>query len=288
MEKDMKEMTVPTRPALRYYGGKWKIADWIISFFPDHRCYVEPFGGAASVLLRKKPSRIEVYNDASDEIVNLFRVLRDNDQAAELRRLLDLTPWSRSEWLACYELSSDPVEQARRTVVLASMSHNPSKALTRKSNGWRSSSSGYHRLPIDFQNYTACLHELTARLKNVMIEHRDAVAVLSQHDSSATLHYVDPPYIGNLRADTRNVYQHELWSIDDHRSLAEFLHTLKGYVILSGYESPEYSDWYEDRGWKTFSTMATTGASMPGKSSRMEIVWLNPRAAAAQKQTKLF
>ena len=281
-------MTVPTRPALRYYGGKWKIADWIISFFPDHRCYVEPFGGAASVLLRKKPSRIEVYNDASDEIVNLFRVLRDHDQAAELRRLLDLTPWSRSEWLASYELSPDPIEQARRTVVLASMSHNPSKALTRKSNGWRSASSGYHRLPADFQNYTACLHELTARLKTVMIEHRDAVAELSQHDSSATLHYVDPPYIGNLRADTRNTYQHELWSIDEHRALAEFLHTLKGYVILSGYESPEYSDWYEGRGWKTFSTMATTGAAMRGKSSRMEIVWLNPRAAAAQKQTKLF
>lgn len=281
-------MKIPTRPAIRYYGGKWKIADWIISYFPKHRCYVEPFGGAASVLLRKEPSRIEVYNDASDEIVNLFRVLRDPLQAAELQRLLDLTPWSRSEWLASYELSSDPVEQARRTVVLASMSHNPSKALTRKSNGWRSASSGYHRLPQDFITYTECLPEITSRLKNVMIEHRDAVAVLSQHDSSATLHYVDPPYIGALRSDSRNVYQHELWSVDDHHALAEFLHTLKGAVILSGYESPYYTEWYERRGWRTFSMKATTGAAMPGKSSRTEVIWLNERAAAAQKQYSLF
>ena len=90
----------PTRPIIRYYGGKWKIADWVISFFPEHRCYVEAFGGAGSVLMKKKPARVEVYNDLSNEMVNLFRVLRDRDQAAELKRLLDLTPYSRAEWLS--------------------------------------------------------------------------------------------------------------------------------------------------------------------------------------------
>lgn len=278
----------PTRPALRYYGGKWKIADWIISHFPRHRCYTEGFGGAASVLLRKPPSRVEVYNDMSDEIVNLFRVLRNTEQAAELRRLLDLTPWSRSEWLASYELCPDPVEQARRTIVLSYMSYKSSKALTRKTNGWRSISSGHHRLPHEFQAYTQCLAEITARLKDVMIEHRDYASVLSQHDSSETLHYVDPPYLGELRADRRNTYQHELWSIEDHQKLAEFLHTLEGYVIISGYPSQEYEAWYEARGWSTSSCMATTSAAVTGKSSRIEMIWLNPRAAAAQKQFSLF
>ncbi len=79
---------IPTRPVIRYYGGKWRLAEWVIGHFPKHRCYVEAFGGAASVLMKKKPARAEVYNDMNGEVVNLFRVLRDVDQSEELRRLL--------------------------------------------------------------------------------------------------------------------------------------------------------------------------------------------------------
>jgi len=59
-------VTLPTRALLRYFGGKWAIAPWVLAHLPAHRIYVEPFGGAASILLRKPRSRIEVYNDLDE------------------------------------------------------------------------------------------------------------------------------------------------------------------------------------------------------------------------------
>ena len=106
-----------TRPAMRYYGGKWLLAPWIIGHFPAHRTYVEPFGGAASVLLRKPRSAAEVYNDLDGEIVNMFRVLRSPAQARELIRLVRLTPFARTEYEDAYLSDGDPIEQARRTLL---------------------------------------------------------------------------------------------------------------------------------------------------------------------------
>lgn len=110
-----------TRPVVRWFGGKWKLAPWIISHFPPHRIYVEPFGGGASVLLRKPRYYSEVYNDLDGEIVNLFRVLRDRRQATRLIELLHLTPFARQEWRDAYEISDDPVEKARQLLVRSFM-----------------------------------------------------------------------------------------------------------------------------------------------------------------------
>src|SRR5579863_6792854 len=92
------------RPVLRYHGGKWKLAPWIIEHLPEHRVYVEPFGGGASVLMRKARSYAEVYNDKWDVVVNVFRVLRDAEKAIELKRLLELTPFSRTDFKAASQM----------------------------------------------------------------------------------------------------------------------------------------------------------------------------------------
>lgn len=81
------------RPLLRYHGGKWKLAPWILRHLPPHRVYVEPFGGGGSVLLQKPRSYAEVYNDLDGEIVNLFRVARERGE--ELAQAVELTPFAR-------------------------------------------------------------------------------------------------------------------------------------------------------------------------------------------------
>jgi DNA adenine methylase len=115
-------VSAPTRPVLRYHGGKWRLAPWIISHFPPHRIYTEAFGGAGSVLLRKpRAPFVEVLNDLDGEVVNLFRVLRDEQQSAQLCALLWRTPYARAEFVDSYEVIAAPVEQARRTVVRSFM-----------------------------------------------------------------------------------------------------------------------------------------------------------------------
>ncbi|WP_051416352.1 DNA adenine methylase [Paracoccus sp. J55] len=81
------------RPVLRWHGGKWRLAPWVIEQMPPHEAYVEPFGGGASVLLRKPRARLKVYNDLDGEVVNLFAVLRSG--SAELAEAVALTPFGR-------------------------------------------------------------------------------------------------------------------------------------------------------------------------------------------------
>ena len=103
------------RPLINYFGGKWRLAPWIIENLPAHKIYIEPFGGSLSVLLRKERSKREIINDVDGELVNLYRVARD--QGKELQEKLRLTAHSRSEYRLSMEPADDPIEQARRTVV---------------------------------------------------------------------------------------------------------------------------------------------------------------------------
>lgn len=104
-------------PLLRYHGGKYRLSSWLYGFFPEHRVYVEPFGGAASVLLRKQRSHGEVYNDLDQDIFNLFQVLREHDKATRLIEMCQLTPYS-SNWRMSFVRSRLNVRAARLCAVL--------------------------------------------------------------------------------------------------------------------------------------------------------------------------
>lgn len=167
------------RPALRYHGGKWKLAPWIVSHFPPHTTYVEPFGGGASVLLRKQPSFIEVYNDISGLVVNFFRVLRD--QPDELMRLIELTPYSRQEFLESQKACVDSLELARRFFVWSWQGRG--RAGVQEPGGWRFMSRATRgKTPVDDWTNNQHLWQIVQRLKAVHIESDDAAKVIGRFD----------------------------------------------------------------------------------------------------------
>lgn len=274
-------MTTPIRPVLRWHGGKWKLAPWIISHFPPHRVYVEPFGGAASVLLRKERSYYECYNDLDDEVVNLFRVLRSG-RTGDLIEAIRLTPFSRVEFLGSYAMSDDPVERARMLIVRSFMGHG-SGGPFRRPTGFRANAnaSGEHNTAAEWAGYPDCLKLIIERFTGVVIEQREASKLMLASDRSDTLHYVDPPYLPATRSPRArrggamyHAYAHEL-SEADHAALLVTLRNLSGMVVLSGYPDPVYDSALED--WRRVETKTLADGARP----RTEVLWLNPACADA-------
>lgn len=77
------------KAVLKYPGGKWRIAEWVIAHFPAHSVYLEPYFGSGAIFFTKAPAGIETVNDLDGDIVNLFRVCRERGE--ELARLIELT-----------------------------------------------------------------------------------------------------------------------------------------------------------------------------------------------------
>lgn len=268
-----------TRPALRYHGAKFRLAGWIMQFFPEHRCYVEAFGGAAGVLLQKPRSYAEVYNDLDGEVVNFFRVLRDPTLRAELVKACTLTPYAREEFRLAWEPSDDALEQARRLVVRAQMGFGSAGA-TKGNTGFRIDTKRPHgTAQHEWMEYPANLARVGERIAGVLIENRDAVEVMRAHDAPDTLHFVDPPYMPETRvldAGRGGYYRHEM-TAEQHAELLDALEQLDGMVVLCGYENDLYRERLRD--WDQRSRLVAVSARR-GSGQRVENVWLNPRAQA--------
>lgn len=281
-------MNAPPRPILRWHGGKWLLAPWIISHFGLHRVYVEPFGGAWSVGFQKPRAKAEIWNDLDGELVNLFLVLRDPRMAEQLTAGLRLTPFARDEFFAAYRPTRNRVERARRLIVRSFMGHGSDGASGQYRTGFRANSNRSGSTPaVDWINLPDSIDMAVTRIKGVVIESRPAIDVMRSHDGQETLHYVDPPYLhetrsrANRRTDNGGVYRHELTS-PQHLELLAFLRTLRGMVVLSGYPSEVYDQTLP--GWLRVERPALAAGAL----ARTEVLWLNAAAAAAMPQPDML
>jgi DNA adenine methylase len=194
-----------------------------------------------------------------------------------LRIKLRLTPYAREEFELGYLECDDPIERARRLVILCFMGfgsngHNRSIRTGFRANSNRSGTTPAH----DWANYPDCLPAIIERLRGIVIDNRDALEVMAQHDGPDTLHYVDPPYVWETRSSAmhRNrCYTHEM-DTTGHERLLAFLVGLSGMAVLSGYPHASYEAALG--GWRRIEI----DSHADGARDRVEVLWLNPRASA--------
>jgi DNA adenine methylase len=259
--------------AFGWYGGKFNHLDWLLPLLPESKHYCEPFCGSAAVLINRVPSPVETYNDIDGEVVNFFRVLREQKDA--LIEAIGLTPFSRAE----FELAITPptpeisdLERARRFFVRArqvrtGLAQTASKG--RWANCLLTSRAGMAGAVSRWLGSVEGLAEIAQRLLRVQIENAPAIEVIKRYDSAETLFYLDPPYPHDSRGD-KNAYLYEMTD-GEHRELAEVVRGVKGKVAVSGYHGKLMEELYKD--WRCWEAPVKNCHSV--KKPRQEVLWTN-------------
>ncbi|HEX9655181.1 MAG TPA: DNA adenine methylase [bacterium] len=261
--------------AFGWYGGKYSHLDWLLPLLPHAQHYCEPFGGSAAVLLNRETSNVETYNDMDGEVVNFFKVLRD--QKEELLYAIGMTPFSRAEFQEAIQSNGNgddlsDLERARRFFIRARQVRT-GLAQTASNGRWANclstSRAGMAGAVSRWLGSVEGLEYIASRLLRVQIEHDDALNVIMRYDSPETLFYCDPPYPHGSRGD-KNAYKYEMSDLM-HIKLAETLKNVKGKVAISGYRCELMDESYNS--WNIH--VAKTKKALSIKADRTEILWTN-------------
>lgn len=262
-------MTEQTFP---YQGSKSKQLDVLYDFFPDHKGYVEVFGGSGIVLLNKEPINIEVLNDYNCHVYNFFNVLKNHTM--ELIANISLTPYSRKHLeeveskINEFEPEGNNIKWAADWFVAQTQSFNG-----RIGAGMRNIN--HKKKFVNVVQYlggkTENLFGVANRLKNAIIEKLDFEDCINKYSGGEIFFYLDPPYIQDTKNES-SVYKSEM-SDKDHERMLDAILSNNGKYLISGYKNSMY-DRLLDNGFDKAEYSVTT--SMDGKhSDRTETLWFN-------------
>lgn len=216
--------TITARPPAPYLGGKRNLAKRLCALIAtiDHTTYVEPFVGMGGIFLRRAtPARVEIINDFSGDVANLFRVIRRHYEpfVDELRWLIA----GRSEFER--QRAMDPstltdIERAVRFLFLQRLAFG-GRVVARTFGVRRDQDSRFHLARL-----RAELKALRDRLAAVTIEQLDYADVIRRYDGPRALFYLDPPY------DETTGYGID-FGRDHYRAMAAQLAGLRGQFVMS-------------------------------------------------------
>lgn len=250
---------------MKYPGSKWSIANWIISFFPEHHSYLEPFLGSGAVLFNKPRSDIETVNDLDGNVVNLFEWIKRDPE--RLAYEIYWTPYSRQIYDEAFQMvPEDSLQKAVNFYIRLNMGQG--FRTNGKKVGWKNDIQGRERAyaAVDWVTLPGRIIEAAERFRGVQIENRSAIELIEKFNYSNVLIYADPPYVLETRHGKQ--YRCEMDDKEQH-NLLDVLLAHKGPVLLSGYDN----DLYNDRlhGWYREETVCYSQVC----SKKKEVLWMN-------------
>lgn len=268
---------------LRHPGSKFGLAKWIISHFPPHECFVDVFGGTGAVLIKKEPSKVEIFNDIDFDLVNLLMVIKESPK--ELAEELMKYPYSRglyekflSEWREGVR-GDNNFERAVRFyylkissfsgTFLAGFSRSAYCKVNEEKSRWM------NRAKEHFEKIQV-LEDTAERFEEVLIEQKDFREIIELYDSPTTLFYCDPPYENIRKSEKKQhagkAYYRTDFNKKDNSDLAALLSQIKGKTVVSGYHGvfdELYKNWYSEEKEVVVTASATIRPRV------MEVLWMN-------------
>lgn len=263
------------RAILKYPGSKWRLARKIISYFPKHHSYLEPYFGSGAVLFNKEQSAIETVNDLDNRVYLLFKMVREKPE--KLAKMVEETPFCRWEYEQTFrQIQKTDEETVRQFLVQCWQGYgfrvNGYKA------GWKHDVQGREAAYAvnNWNNIPQWIIDAARRLKQVQITNEPAEKLIERFNYPDVLIYADPPYLLETRGGKQ--YRHEMTD-NEHEQMLQLLLQHKGPVILSGYRNKLYD--YVLKNWNSVDINTTAERGL----KRTETIWFNFEIV---KQKELF
>ena len=267
-------------------GGKFYLADKIISLMPPHLTYCEPYAGGLQVLLKKPYEGInEVVNDKHGWLMRFWEVMADDEKFEHFVRMVNGSPFSEDVFNNCLGVieSNDilqihPVDAAYNFFIVARKSRQGlmKDFATISKNRVRR---GMNEQVSAWLTAVEGLPEVHERMKRVVVLNREATDVIRQMDATTSLFYLDPPYMKETRS-AKNTYEFEM-THEQHEQLLIQLSQIKGKFILSGYWSELYDSYAKRFNWSCENILLPNNSSSSSiKELKKEYLWMNYKPAA--------
>ncbi len=249
-----------TQPIIPWIGGKRRLAKHLLPLFPEHKCYVELFCGAAALFFMKEPAKTEVINDINGELINLYRVTQHHLE--EFHRQFKHALVSRQifEWLKMtHPETLTDIQRAARFFYLQKCAFG-AKVKSQTFGTAPSTPPKMNLLRIE-EN----LSDAHLRLSRCYIEHLSWDKCVAKYDRDYTLFYADPPYW-----DTEGYGV--AFGMEQYEALAEVAKSIKGKMIISLNDHPKMRGVFADLNIQSVDINYTVGGGSKAKRASELII----------------